>query len=69
MQAQQRWTITNGIIATDLGDGDTSADVMDNGLIKELDGALEIRNALRTPFPEDSHAAACHVWVGYRVIS
>ena len=40
--------------------------VMTNGLIGDLDRALQIRDSLRKEFSEDSHAEDCEVWAIYR---
>ena len=41
--------------------------VMTNGLIGDLDRALQIRDTLRSKFPEDPHAGNCTVWGIYEV--
>jgi hypothetical protein len=46
-----------------------SSDIATNGLLPDLDRALEVRDLLRTKFPEDSHAAKCEVWAIYQVSS
>jgi hypothetical protein len=44
-----------------------SEHVMTNGLIGDLNRALQIRDTLRKEFPEDAHAENCEVWAVYRV--
>ena len=44
-----------------------SRHVMSNGLIGDLDNALEIRDRLRKKFPEDAHAESCEVRAVYKV--
>ena len=41
--------------------------VMTNGLIGDLTRALQIRDTLRSKFPEDPHAGNCTVWGIYKV--
>jgi hypothetical protein len=41
--------------------------VLQNGLIRNLDQAIRIRNILRDQFSEDSHAEACEVWAVYEI--
>ena len=41
--------------------------VMTNGLIGDLTRALQIRDTLRSKFPEDPHAGNCTVWGIYEV--
>lgn len=47
--------------------GFISNDIIANGLLNDLDRALQIRDRLRQEFPEDSHAMNCGVWAIYRV--
>jgi len=44
-----------------------SKSVMPNGLIGDLDRALQLRDTLRKEFSEDAHAENCEVWAIYRV--
>lgn len=41
--------------------------VMPNGLIRDFNRALQIRNLIRKKFSEDSHAENCEVWGIYSV--
>ena len=41
--------------------------LMDNGLIGNLNQALQIRDFLHKKFPEDPHAKRCAVWAIYRI--
>ena len=41
--------------------------LMDNGLIGDLNQALQIRDFLHKKFPDDPHAKKCSVWAIYRI--
>ena len=44
-----------------------SEQVMNNGLIADLDRTLQIRDMLRKEFSEDAHAQGSEVWAIYKV--
>jgi hypothetical protein len=44
-----------------------SPHIEENGLILNLETALEIRNFLKEKYPDDSHAECCEVWAIYSV--
>lgn len=41
--------------------------IMPNGLIRDLDRALQLRDLLRNRFPEDAHAENCEAWAVHEV--
>ena len=57
------------LIANWKTDGNNSFDryLMDNGLISDLNQALQVRNLLREEFPDGPHAKECTVWAIYRI--
>ena len=50
-------------------DGDNSYDryLMGNGLIGDLNQALQVCDLLQNKFPDDQHAKRCTVWAIYRI--
>ena len=83
IEIQEGYTPGSGILGFDIIDGYCDVSlitnwgnekndlvdkyVMSNGLIINIDKAVEIRNKLRNEFDEDSHAKGCQVWAIYEI--
>jgi hypothetical protein len=83
IELEEGYVAGDGFLGYDIIDGDSSISlvtncgtdeeglfddhIQPNGLLGDLDRALQIRDRLRRDFPADPHAADCTVWAVYKV--